>query len=145
MNKRQEKIFVLVAVAIVIAIFIFTSWSNSYFGFLVDTVIGPNWDELNPHDVVKNVIPITLIEKLDNNCKMSAENLENVIGHQYFIMGEEFAKAVNYDIKNKTIVLPCEMIKDEKLRLHVWYIKEDAPRHGGTYKYFVTPFDDTVP
>jgi len=145
MNKKQEKIFVLVAAAVVIVVFAFTPWSNNYFGLLLDTFTGPNWDEVNPHDVVKNVIPITLIDKVDNNCKMSAENLDNVIEHQYFVRGKEFAQAVNYDVKNNTIVLPCEMVDDEKSRLHVWYIIEEAPRHGGTYKYFVTPWNDTVP
>jgi len=145
MNKKQEKIFVLVAAAVVIVVFAFTPWSNNYFGLLLDTFTGPNWDEVNPHDVVKNVIPITLIDKVDNNCKMSAENLDNVIEHQYFVRGKEFAKAVNYDVKNNTIVLPCEIVDDEKSRLHVWYIIEEAPRHGGTYKYFVTPWNDTVP
>jgi len=145
MNKKQERIFVLVAAAVVIVIFIFVPWSNSYFGLLLDTFTGPNWNELNPHDVVKNIIPITLIEKTDSNCKMSAENLDNVIEHQYFIRGKEFAQAVKFDAKNSTIVLPREMVDDEKSRLHVWYIIEEAPRHGGTYKYFVTPWNDTVP
>jgi len=145
MNKKQEKIFVLVAAAVVIVVFIFVPWSNSYFGLLLDTFTGPNWDELNPHDVVKNVIPITLLEKTDNNCKMSAENLDNVIEHQYFIRGKEFAQTVKFDAKNSTVVLPCEIIDGEKSRLHVWYIKEEAPRHGGTYKYFVTPWNDTIP
>jgi len=145
MNKKQEKIFVLVAAAVVIVIFIFAPWSNSYFGLLLDTFTGPNWDEISPHDVVKNVIPITLIDKVDNNCKMSAENLDSVIEHQYFIRGKEFARTVNYDVKNNTIVLPCEMVDDEKSRLHVWYIIEEAPRHGGAYKYFVTPWNNTVP
>lgn len=145
MNKRQEKIFVLVAAAVVIVVFIFVPWSNSYFGLLLDTFTGPNWDDLNPHDVVKNVIPITLIERTDSNCKMSAENIGNVIEHQYFIRGKEFAQTVKFDAKNSSVVLPCEMIADEKSRLHVWYIKEEDPRHGGTYKYFVTPWNDTIP
>jgi hypothetical protein len=145
MNKKQERIFVLVAAAVVIVIFIFVPWSNSYFGLLLDTFTGPNWNELNPHDVVKNIIPITLIEKTDSNCKMSAENLDNVIEHQYFIRGKEFAQAVKFDAKNSTVVLPCETIDDEKSRLHVWYIKEEAHNHGGKYKYFVTSWNDTSP
>ena len=145
MNKKQEKIFVIVAACVVIAVFVFAPWSNSYFGLIFDTFTGPNWDELSPHDIVKNVIPIVLIDKADSNCKMSAENLDNVIEHQYFVHGKEFAQAINYDMKNKTIVLPCEMIDDNKSRLHVWFIKEEAPHDGGKYKYFVTPWNDTSP
>jgi len=145
MNKKQEKIFVLVAAAVVIIVFIFVPWSNSYFGLLLDTFTGPNWDELSPHDVVKNVIPITLIDRVDNNCKMSAKNLDPIIEHQYFVRGKEFAQAINYDAKNSSIILPCEMVGDEKSRLHVWYVIEEAPRHGGKYKYFVTLLNDTSP
>jgi len=145
MNKKQERIFVLVVAAIVIVVFIFVPWSNSYFGLLLDTFTGPNWDEISPHDVVKNVISLTLIEKIDSSCKMFAENLDNVIEHQYFIRGKEFAQAVKFDANNSTVVLPCEMVDGEKSRLHVWYIKEEAPGHGGTYKYFVTPWNDTIP
>jgi len=145
MNKKQEKIFVLVAVSVVIVVFVFAPWQNSYFGFFVDNFSEPNWNELNPHDVVKNSVSLTLIEKTDNSCKMSAENLNSVIEHQYFVRGQEFAQAVKFDAKNNTVVLPCEMIDGEKSRLHVWYIKEEATKHGGTYKYFVTPWNDTVP
>ncbi|HII36289.1 MAG TPA: hypothetical protein HA319_04500 [Nitrosopumilaceae archaeon] len=138
MNKKQEKIFVFVGAGVFIAVLIFVPWSNSYFGLFVETFLEPDWNEISPHDVVKNVIPITLIKKTDNICEMFAENLDNVIDHQYFVRGKEFAQSVRFDAKNKTVVLPCEMIDSDKSRLHVWYIKEEAPRHGGTYKYFVT-------
>jgi hypothetical protein len=144
MNKKQEKIFVLVGAVVVIAVLIFAPWQNSYFGLFVDTFRESDWNKIGPHDVVKNVIPITLIEKTDHNCKMSAENLNSVIEHQYFVRGKEFAQEVKFDAKNNTVVLPCEMIDGEKSRLHVWYIKEEAPKHGGTYKYFVTTWNDTV-
>ena len=145
MSKKQEKIFVLVAVAVVVAVFVFVPWQNSYFGLFVDMFREPNWNDVNPHDVVKNSVALILIEKIDNNCKMSAENLDNVIEHQYFVRGQEFAQAVKFDSKNETVVLPCEMIDGEKSRLHVWYIIEEAPRFGGKYKYFVTPWNDTIP
>ncbi|MGH9998901.1 MAG: hypothetical protein ACRD90_03445 [Nitrosopumilaceae archaeon] len=145
MNKKQEKIFVLVAAAVVIAVFVFAPWQNSYFGLFVDMFREPDWNELNPHDVVKNSVPLILIEKTDGSCKMSAENLDSVIEHQYFVSGQEFAQAVKFDSKNETVVLPCEMIVGDKSRLHVWYIKEEATRFGGKYKYFVTPLNETIP
>ena len=145
MNKKQERIFVLVAACVLVVIFVFAPWQNSYFGLFVNMLTGPNWDELNPHDVVKNSVALILIEKTDRYCKMSAENLNNVIEHQYFVRGQEFAQEVKYDAKKSTVVLPCEMIQSEKSRLHVWYIKGDAPNFGGKYKYFVTPWNDTSP
>ena len=145
MNKKQEKIFVLAAAGVLIIVFVFTPWQNSYFGLFVDTFREPNWNELNPHDVVKNSVSISLIEKTDDNCKMSAENVDNIIEHQYFVRGKEFAQVVKFDAKNNTVVLPCEMIYGEKSRLHVWYVKEEVPRDGGKYKYFVTPWSDTSP
>ena len=145
MNKKQERIFVLVAACVLVVIFVFAPWQNSYFGLFVNMLTGPNWDELNPHDVVKNSVALILIEKTDRYCKMSAENLNNVIEHQYFVRGQEFAHVVKYDAKNNTIVLPCDMVSDERSRLHVWYVKEEAPHYGGTFKYFVTPWNDTTP
>ena len=61
MNKKQEKIFVLAAAGVLIIVFVFTPWQNSYFGLFVDTFREPNWNELNPHDVVKSSVSITLI------------------------------------------------------------------------------------
>ena len=145
MNKKQEKIFALVTGAVVIVVFVFAPWQNSYFGLFVDTFREPSWNDLNPHDVVKNSVPLILIEKTDGSCKMSAENLDSVIEHQYFVRGQEFSQAVKFDANNETVVLPCEMVDGEKSRLHVWYIKEEAPRFGGKYKYFVTPWNDTIP
>ena len=112
---------------------------------LYKTIFTDYFLQINPHDVVKNSLVLTLLEKTDSNCKLSAENLDNVIEHQYFVRGKEFAQAINYDLKNSTVILPCEMIGDEKSRLHVWYIIEESPRHGGKYKYFVTPWNDTSP
>ena len=145
MNKKQEKIFVLGAAVALVIIFVFGPWQNSYFGLLVESITGPNWDELSPHDIVKNEIPLTLLEKIDGSCKMFAENLGNVITHQYFIRGQEFANKVSFDPKNDTIIIPCEMTEGERSRLHVWYVKEEATRYGGDFKYFVTPWNDTAP
>ena len=139
MNKKKEKIFVLAAVGAVVIIFLFAPWQNSYFGMLVGSITGPNWDELSPHDIVKNVIPLTLIAKSDGSCKMSAENLGNVINHQYFVRGQGFAQDVKFDPKNSTIIIPCEMLGEDKSRLHIWYIKAESAKYGGNYKYFVTP------
>ncbi|MGQ0795787.1 MAG: hypothetical protein ACT4N5_06365 [Nitrosopumilaceae archaeon] len=145
MNKKQEKIFVLAATGVVVIIFIFGPWQNSYLGLFVDTIAGPNWDKLSPHDIVKNEIPLTLITKFDGSCKMSAENLGNVIEHQYFVRGQEFANKVRFDPIDSSIVIPCEMNYGERSRLHVWYVKEEATKYGGEFKYFVTPWSEITP
>ena len=145
MNKKQEKIFVLGAASVVVIIFVFGPWQNSYFGLFVDTIVGQDWDDLSPHDIVKNEVPLTLIEKFDGSCKMSAENLGNVIDHQYFVRGQEFANKVRFDPIDSSIVIPCEMTGQERSRLHVWYVKEEAPKYGGEFKYFVTPWSDITP
>ena len=145
MNKKQEKIFVLAAACVVVIIFIFGPWQNSYLGLFVETISGPNWDELSPQDIVKNEVPLTLIEKFDGSCKMSAENLGNVIDHQYFVRGQEFANKIRFDPTDSSIIIPCEMSNEERSRLHVWYVKEEAPKHGGDFKYFVTPWSEITP
>ena len=145
MNKKQEKIFVLAAASATVIIFVFAPWQGSYFGLLFGSIIGPNWDELSPHDIVKNDIPLTLLAKSDGSCKMFAENLGNVIDHQYFVRGMEFARDVKFDPKNSTIVIPCEISDQDKSRLHVWYIKAESAKDGGDYKYFITPWNDTTP
>ena len=145
MNKKQEKIFVLVAAGAVFAAFIFAPWSNSYFGLFLDIFREPDWNDVSPHDIVKNAISMTLINKTDHGCKMSTQNLNNVVEHPYFVHGKDFAHEIKFNMNDETIVLPCEKIVDEKSKLHVWYIIEDAPRFGGKYKYFVTLFNDTAP
>jgi hypothetical protein len=145
MNKKHEKIFVLGAAGVVVIIFVFGPWQNSYFGLFVDTIVGPDWDDLSPHDIVKNEVPLALIEKFDGSCKMSAENLGNVIDHQYFVRGQEFANKVRFDPIDSSIVIPCEMTDPERSRLHVWYVKEESPKYGGEFKYFVTPWSDIAP
>lgn len=101
-----------------------------------------NWDELKNRDIVKNSIPIVLLETIDKTCKVTAHNFDLIINHQYFIRADDLAKKLNYDRNDETIILPCEMISDEKSRLNVWYVIEDAPRHSMKYQFFVTPWED---
>jgi hypothetical protein len=144
MNKRQEKIFVLVSGIAVIIVLIFVPWSNSYFGLFIDKFREPDWDHINPPDIVKNTIVMTLINKNEKNCELSVPNLRNVIEHPYFVRGEDFAQEINFNKQNETIILPCEMIKDEKSKLDVWYVLKDAPRFSGEYRYFITPLDNSL-
>ncbi len=110
----------------------------------VDQFSDVNWEELKDRDIVKNSIPIVLLETIDRTCKVTAHNFDLIIDHQYFIRADELAKKLNYDRKNETIILPCEMIPGEKSRLNVWYLIEDASHHSKKYQFFVTPWEDKV-
>ena len=102
-----------------------------------------NWDEVLPRNIVKNSIPITLLEDYGGKCKVSAQNFDKILSHNYFVKDKELALKLDYDNENETLVLPCDLLKGEKSRLNVWYVVEESPKHSKKYQYFVTAWEDT--
>lgn len=145
MNKKEEKIFAAVSVAAVVLALYFIPISNGYLGLLLAPYTAPNWDEVLPRNIVKNAIPITLIEKNDGQCTVTAQKFDIIIDHVYFKRGDELAKNLNYDREHQTITLPCDMLKGEKSKLNIWYALEESPKHSKKYQYFITEWNGTSP
>ena len=144
MAKKDEKIFVIAIIAIVIIALYLIPLENTYLGLFFEQISEPNWNDIEDRDIVKNTIPVILNETMNDKCKVSAPTFNLIIDHQYFKRGAELANALNYDRESGTLVLPCEILPDKTSRLHVWYILEESEKHSKKYKYFVTPWNETL-
>ena len=137
----KEKI-IIVSLAILFIIVIFsTDISNSILGEFLEQYFEPDWSQVDKRNIVKNSIPITVLEATGKECTVSAENFDYIIEHQYFKLSEELAKELQYNKENQTLIIPCDEIPEEESKLHVWYITEEALKHSKKYKYFVTSIE----
>jgi len=144
MNKKEQKIFAIAMAALVIITIIYFQRSDSLLGSLSEQFSEPNWDEVAKRNIVKNSIPVVLLEEQDGKCKVTAQKFDVIIEHPYFIRGNELAQELNYDKEGKTLVLPCDLLEGEKSRLNVWYALEESSKHSKKYQYFVTPWNETL-
>jgi len=145
MKSRNQKIFVIVAIGLVIIGLFYSLNSESIFAKFLEQLSPPDWDEVKPRDIVKNSIPITLVEDIDGKCKVHGEKFDLIIDHQYFVRSNELAEKLKYDRENKTLITPCEELKGEKSRLNVWYVIPEAEKHATKYEYFITEWEETLP
>ncbi len=143
MKKKDQKIFVIAMVALVIVAFFFFQRSDSLLGSLIEPYSEPNWDEVPEKHIVKNSIPIVLLEENNGKCKVTAQKFDIIIEHSYFIRGNELAEKLNYEKGDETLVLPCDLLEGEKSRLNVWYAVEESTKHSKKYQYFITPWNET--
>jgi len=144
MQKKEQKIFAIAMAALVIIAIIYFQSSNSLLGSWLEQFTEPNWQEVSERNIVKNSIPVVLLEEQDGKCKMTAQKFEIIIEHPYFIRGNDLAQELNYDKEGKTLMLPCDLLEGEKSRLNVWYALEESPKHSKKYQYFVTPWNETL-
>ena len=143
MKKKDQKIFLIAMMALVIVTFFFFQSSDSLLGSLVEPYTEPNWDEIPEKHIVKNSIPIVLLEGTGGICKMSAQKFDVIIEHPYFIRGNELAKELKYDKENQTIILSCDLVELGTSRLNVWYAVEESSKHSKKYQYFITSWDES--
>ena len=144
MNKKEQKIFAISMAALVIFAFFYLQRSDSLLGSLLEQFSEPNWDEVAERNIVKNSIPIVILEEQDGKCKVTAQKFDVIIEHPYFLRGKELARELNYDTDDKTLVLPCDLLEGEKSRLNVWYALEESPKHSKKYQFFITPWNETM-
>ncbi len=143
MKKKDQKIFVIAMAALVIVTFFFFQRSDSLLGSWLEPYSEPIWDEVPDKHIVKNSIPIILLEENNGKCKMTAQKFDVIIEHPYFIRGNELAGKLNYEKVDKTLVLPCDLLEGEKSRLNVWYAVEESTKHSKKYQYFITSWNET--
>ena len=144
MSKKQEKIFVIAIVVLIIFSFIYLQESNTLFNSILGQFSEVDWEEVKERDIVKNSIPIDLIEKINGKCMMSAQKFDLIIDHEYFIRANELELELEFDRENKTIVISCDMLEGDKSRLNVWYVIEESSTHSKKFQYFVTPWTQDI-
>jgi len=143
MKKKKEKIFVIVAAVLVVAVFYFNPVESNYLNPVLENFKPVDWDDVKPRNIVKNSIPITLIEETGGKCKVKADTFDLIIDHQYFIRANDLVRQLNYDRDNATLMLSCDQLKGEKSRLHVWYVVEESEKHSKKYDYWVSVWNST--
>ena len=143
MNKKEQKIFVIAMGVLVIFVFLYVPQSNTLFGSFLESFSEPNWNEVSERNIVKNSMPIILLEEQGTKCLVNAEKFDVIIDHQYFVRGNELERELNYDRTDKTLLLSCDLLKGEKSRLNIWYATEEAKKHSKKYQYFITTWDES--
>jgi len=143
MNKKEQKIFVIAMGVLVIFAFLYVPQSNTLFGSFLESFSEPNWNEVSERNIVKNSIPVYLLEVQGTKCIVKAEKLDVIVDHQYFIRGNELERELNYDRIEETILFSCDQLKGEKSRLNIWYATEESEKHSKKYQYFITTWDES--
>ena len=141
---KKEKIFVIVAAVLVVAVFYFNPVESNYLNPILEDFKPVDWNDVKPRNIVKNSIPITLIEETGGKCKVKADTFDLIIDHEYFIRANELELELEFDRENKTIVISCNMLEGDKSRLNVWYVIEESSTHSKKFQYFVTPWEEEI-
>ncbi len=112
--------------------------SPTLLGSFLDQLNPVNWDEVHERNIAKVSIPVTLLEKDENRCLLTAESFDKIANNQYFVRADELVNKLQYDIDKKTIVLSCDELPAEKSRLNVWIVLEESSNHATKYEYFLS-------
>ncbi len=125
--------------------FFFFNSSDSLLSQTMEPFTPPNWDEVQNRNIIKNSIPIVLLEETTSEkCKVSAENFNLIISHSYFVKANQLVDELEYDPGEKTLFVLCDQLVGEKSTLNVWYATEEAKKHSTKYAYFVTEWIEDI-
>ncbi|MCH7560899.1 MAG: hypothetical protein IIC67_05960 [Thaumarchaeota archaeon] len=143
---KQSKMFLVFAIVIFIIGIVYALNSETLLNTVLQkTVLPVDWEKVHPREIVKNSIPITIIEEKNDICVVTAGKFDAIITHDYFIKGDELASKLNYDRENQTIEIKCDQLVEEKSRFNVWYVTSESPVFAERYEYFVTSWNVTDP
>ena len=138
----NPKFLVIGMAAVVIIAYFYLDTTGTIFGKAVEEFGPVDWDKVKTRDIVKNSIPVSLLEE-NGACKVKAETFNLIISHQYFVKSQELAKELQYDEELKTIVVSCDKLKGDPSRLNVWYVIPEAENYPTKYEYFITEWEET--
>ena len=143
MASRNDKYFVVGMVVLVVVAFVYMQDKDSLLTEFFNTFAPPNWDEVISRNIVKNSIPLTLLESNNGQCIVKAELFHSIIDHAYFLKGEQLAEELNFDRNLNTLTIPCEKLVTDKSELTIWYATEEAGKHATKYQYWINPWNNT--
>ena len=143
--KKSDLMFLIGIGIVVILVLMFTSVEKSMLGVFLDQFTKVDWNEVKERNIVKNSIPVILLEEKGSSCLVNAHNFDLIISHEYFERSAELERELNYDSDNETLLVSCDLLDGEKSRLHVWYALIEAEKHATKYEYFITPWNVTEP
>jgi len=149
MKKLPQIIFLAISICLVIFGFIYSLNSETLFGKFLDQVKPIKWNEIIPRNIIKNTIPIEVLESHNGICDIKAENFQLIMKAPEFKKSQDLARELHYNNDTKTIQLSCdklpgEVINGDKDKLHVWFVREESDKFSARYQYFVTPLNVTI-
>ena len=145
MAKKKEISILVIGAVLLVAAYFYLDTSDSLFSAVTDQFTPPNWDEVHPRNIVKNSIPIELLDTNGNSCTVMGSTFFMITAHPYFVRNHEVSEKLQYNELEETLVVPCDQLQGEKSRLNVWYVVEDAPQHALKWEYFITAWDGEIP
>ena len=145
MAKKKEISILVIGAVLLVGAYFYLDTSDSLFGVVTSSFEPVDWDEVLPRNIVKNSIPIELLDTNGNSCTVTGKNFVMITQHQYFIRNQEVTEKLQYDVQEETLVVPCNELQGEKSRLNVWYVVEESPKHPMKWEYFITAWDAEVP
>ena len=141
---NPKTLFIIATAGLLITFFFYDS-SDSIFDQTIEPLTPANWDEVDFRNIVKNSIPIVLLEETTSGkCKVSVDNFDNIIEHRYFVKGDQLADELGYDPDEATLFVLCDQLVGEKSRLNIWYATEEAGKHSTKYTYFITEWTEDI-
>jgi len=139
----NQIILIPIVLAVIVVFFLFTNpIENTLLGSQLEKFTSVDWSEVKERDIVKNTVPIELIESQDITCKVYAEKFYLIVDHDYFTNSKKLINELDFDNSTSTLFLPCEELSYDSPALHVWYVLEESDRHSGKYEYFITELGD---
>jgi len=146
MRYKKNDLFFLIGIGVVvILVLIFVPIEKSMFGVFLEQFSKVDWNEVKERNIVKNAIPIILLEEKDGRCIVNAANFDRIISHEYFKRSADLERELSYDSESETLLVSCDLLDGEKSRLHVWYALIESEKHATKYEYFITPWNVTEP
>ena len=149
MKKSVQVIFLIASICLVIFGFIYSLNSETLFGKFLDQVKPVDWDKIFPRNIIKNSIPIEILENQNGICNIKAENFQLILKTPEFTKSQDFARELDYNNDTKTIKMSCDKLPGDKLpgdknKLHVWIVRGEAEKFSERYQYFVTVSNVTI-
>ena len=144
MAKTKDFLIIIGLGLAIVGAYFFLDVENSLFGKATEQFKPLNFDEVHPRNIVKNAVPIVLLEQNGNSCKVKSEKFTLITNHTYFVRSQELIDKLQYDHDDRTLILPCDDVMEEKSRLEVWYVVPESDTHSTKYDYWIKSWEDTV-
>ncbi len=136
---QQSKIIFFVLIAVVALTLVFIPWYNySILGKVIAPIMPADWENISEKNIVENTVLLSLVEERSDGCLVYSERLFGMFDHIDFIRSSEMQNQLQYNKDAQTLVVPCENMQDEQLRLHLRYVIQEAPKDGTKYEYTFT-------
>ena len=108
MVKKKESAVLIIGAVLLVSAYFSLDTSESLFGVAINQLEPLNWDEIFPRNIVKNSIPIELLDTNGNSCLVTGENFEMITSFVYFVKSHEVTEKLQYDAQEKTLILPFD-------------------------------------